>query len=188
METNPSKSSKFKNPQSPVEMVSWVDAIKFCNRLSELQGLEKCYTENSNSKDFGWDYDSSKNGYRLPTEKEWEYAAKAGTQNLWAGTSDKSKLGEYAVYWDDSNSSTHTVPVATKKPNEWGFYDMSGNVLEWCWDKYDPDNHNASAYRVLRGGSWCNEASDLCSARRSDGSPNFRYETLGFRVSRSIVN
>jgi len=179
--------SCFQNrPQNPVEDVSWVDAIKFCNKLSELQGLDECYTKNPKSLDYGWDYDSSKNGYRLPTEKEWEYAAKAGTQNLWAGTSDESKLGDYA--WFDENSNYSTEPIARKLPNEWGFYDMSGNVWEWCWDKYNPKG-DADAYRVRRGGSWYGgNASDLRSANRNNYSPGRRSNYLGFRVCRSIVN
>jgi len=183
MKRNP---SAFKHPQNPVEYVSWVDAIKFCNELSRLQGLDEYYTENSNSKDFGWDYNSSKNGYRLPTEKEWEYAAKAGTENRWAGTDEWTELKDYAWFKDNSNGTTH--PVATKKPNEWGFYDMSGNVREWCWDKYNPDNGNASASRVIRGGGCYSNASFLCSAYRDYYSPSVRHITLGFRVCRSIVN
>jgi len=182
MGTNP---SGFKHPQKPVEMVDWDDAIKFCNELSRLQGLDEYYTENSNSKDFGWDYNSSKNGYRLPTEKEWEYAAKAGTQNRWAGTDDESKLGEYA--WFDENSNGSTQLVATKKPNEWGFYDMSGNVYEWCWDKYETKG-GADAGRVIRGGSCYGETWHLRSARRGLYSPDSCDDIIGFRVSRSIVS
>jgi len=176
--------SNAKNPQNPVEMVSWVDAIQFCNKLSRLQGLDEYYTENPKSLDYGWDYDSSKNGYRLPEEKEWEYAAKAGTQNQWAGTDDESKLKKYAWFEENSNDKTH--PVATKKPNEWGFYDMNGNVYEWCWDKYNPDDDDADAKRVTRGGGWAREASFLRSALRSNASPDVRDDILGFRVARSI--
>jgi len=184
MGTNP---SWFKNrPQNPIEMVSWVDAIKFCNELSRLQGLDEYYTENSNREDFGWDYNSSKNGYRLPREKEWEYAAKAGTQNLWSGTDDESKLQEYAWFEGDWGTGT-THPVATKKPNEWGFYDMSGNVSEWCWDKYNPKG-GANADRVARGGSWYDRAWNVCSASRNNYSPNSLGLKLGFRVARLIVN
>jgi len=184
MNTNP---SNFKNPQNPVEWVSWDEAIKFCNKLSELQGLDEYYTENPKSLDHGWDYDSSKNGYRLPTEKEWEYAAKAGTENQWAGTDDKHKLKQYAWFYDNSASITH--PIATKKPNEWGFYDMSGNVWEWCWDKYNPDNDDASARRVIRGGCcFAQKEKYLSSASRLDSSPGARNFDFGFRVARSIVN
>jgi len=124
----------------PVECVSWLDAITFCNKLSELQGLDPCYkiVSTSNLSISGAmtdricsakvDCDTKKNGYRLPTNEEWRYAALAGTNNKYAGTNDEGKLGEYAWYRDNSNNHTH--PVATKKPNEWGLYDMNGNVSE----------------------------------------------------------
>jgi len=183
MGTNPSHFQK--KPQNPVEMVSWVDAILFCNELSRLQGLDKCYIENPNSL-YGWDYDSSKNGYRLPEEKEWEYAAKAGTQNKWVGTDNEDELGKYAWWGENSNWLTH--PVATKKPNKWGFYDMSGNVDEWCWDKYNPKGATSVNRVISRGGSWSNISPALCSAYRNDNSPSNRSYNLGFRVARSIVN
>jgi len=185
VETNPSNFSN--RPQNPVENVSWEDAILFCNKLSELQGLDKCYTKNSN-QEYDWLCDFSKNGYRLPREKEWEYAAKAGTENKWAGTDNADELGEYAVYYVYSNKSPQ--PVESKAPNEWGFYDMSGNVWEWCWDEYKPDNdeYASSVDRVFRGGSWgSNDASHLSSAGRSYNSPSLRDYLLGFRVCRTVV-
>ena len=188
MGTNPSIYQN--NSQKPIENVSWVGAILFCNELSRLQGLDECYTENPKSLDFGWDCDFSKDGYRLPEEKEWEYVAKASTQNLWAGTNVKDELEEYA--WFDGNSKIggkyQTHPVKSKLPNEWGFYDMSGNVWEWCWDKSDPKNPDISANRVSRGGGWFSDASLLLSAFRGSNSPGGRDGRLGFRVCRSIVN
>ena len=179
--------SKFKKSQNPVGQVSWVHAIKFCNELSRLQGLEECYTKNPESLDFGWDCDFSKDGYRLPEEKEWEYAAKAGTQNRWAGTDDGTKLGKYAWFGKDYNKGS-TQLVKSKKPNEWGFYDMSGNVFEWCWDKYDSDNTNLDAQRVVRGGSWESGNQSLYSAFRYDFSPINLDKEVGFRVCRSFGN
>ena len=189
------KPSFLKNkPENPVEKVSWVDAICFCNELSRLQGLDGCYTEkNSSKRDGRWHCDFGKNGYRLPKEKEWEYAAKAGTNNRWAGTDNIAKLSEYAV-GAVIVTEIGTQPVKTKKPNDWGFYDMSGNVWEWCWDKYDPKS-KITTERVIRGGSWnslpyplAEGASLLCSAYRNDSSTKNKNEGIGFRVCRSIVN
>jgi len=218
MKENP---SEFKNnPQNPVEQVSWYDAILFCNELSKLQGLDKCYAlKNISTKNReGVDqnrimsaqvtYDSKKNGYRLPEEKEWEYAAKAGTENQWAGTDDESKLKEYAWYRDDSYSLIHEIvtkwgfrgmdmteynsylsthPVKMKKPNEWGFYDMTGNVAEWCWDKDNPES-DASKHRVVRGGSWNNSNASLLlhSASRGIQFSSSSYNNFGFRICRTI--
>ncbi len=199
MDTNP---SSFKNrSQNPIEQVSWYDAILFCNELSKLQGLDECYvlTDISTIDKNGVDQkrimsakiicDFNKNGYRLPLEKEWEYAAKAGTDNQYAGTNELSKVGNYA--WFDGNSEIdgkkQTHPVKTKKPNEWGFYDMSGNVWEWCWDKYNPKD-DASTTRVYRGGCWNYDNKYLRSTGRYFDLPNVRRYYLGFRVCRSIVN
>ena len=186
-----------KGSQNPVESVSWENVISFCNELSRLQGLELCYTQKFNYQyyDLYWDCDFSKDGYRLPEEKEWEYAAKAGTQNLYAGTDKEEELAKYAWFGEDyNNGSTH--PVATKLPNEWGFYDMSGNVWEWCWDKYDledPDDPSASAEsdRVFRGGSWSNKNTSYLQSASTSNSKRFlnsTHEYLGFRVCRSVVN
>ena len=182
--------SWFRNrPQNPVEQVSWVDAILFCNELSRLQGLELCYTENKRSLDYGWDCDFSKNGYRLPREKEWEYAAKAGTENRCAGTDKEEDLDKYAWFDDNSeiNGEKQTHPVKSKLPNEWGFYDMSGNVWEWCWDKYNPKAKGKFLDdRVVRGGSWKCNAPYLHSGRSNSNCPSYGLSNSGFRVCRSI--
>ena len=190
MEYNPSWfKGKEDSSQRPVENVTWYDAVMFCNKLSELQGKKPYYK----IKDIVWHDDGASiqkanvkinkgaKGFRLPYEQEWEYAAKAGTNNRWSGTNDESRLGEYAWFLKNSNNATEVV--ATKKPNEWGFYDMSGNVFEWCYDKDDNSLKNS---RVIRGGSWCYNALDLRSALRSDASHIARNYTLGFRVAASL--
>ena len=125
------------------------------------------------------------NGFRLPTGKEWETCAKAGTNNTWSGTNDEAELVDYAWYEKSSKSKTH--PVGQLKPNGWGLYDMAGNLYEWCWDRHDPKDTVTSADRVIRGGGWYNHVSGLCSANRHYGSPGDRHDALGFRVCRTFV-
>ena len=164
--------SRFEgDPQRPVETVSWEDAVEFCWRLSEREG----------------------NTYRLPTEAEWEYAARAGSTTNWCFGDSESQLGDYAWYGENSGRTTH--PVARKKPNAWGLYDMHGNVWEWCRDWFDSDYYGNSpgndpmgpssgTDRVLRGGSWDSSARRCRSALRNYASPASVYLHLGFRVFR----
>jgi formylglycine-generating enzyme required for sulfatase activity len=185
MDKNPSQStiaqsalfSWQSNPRSqhPVDNVTWYDAIRFCNKLSKLKGLQECYTKKSNDD---WGCDFTKNGFRLPREKEWEYAAKAGTNNRWSGTNDPNKLGEYA--WGTRGG---TQPVKMKKPNEWGFYDMSGNVWEWC-DSDDGPSH-FPFYRG-GGGSHYEQWILLNGSDRYEALPKTSLYALGFRICRTI--
>ncbi len=176
--------SYYKDLQHPIEKVEWLQAIGFCNRLSQLQGLDLCYVKNPKSLDYGWDFDPSKNGYRLPTEMEWEYAAKAGTENQYAGTDDVKQLDNYAV-----RKSNKSHPTKTKTANEWGFYDMTGNVGEWCWEKYYVPNLNPDASRVYRGGSFLDEGLSLAKRHaESFDKPNARaYPYVGFRLCKSVI-
>jgi formylglycine-generating enzyme required for sulfatase activity len=146
-------------PKRPVEQVSWYDAVSFCNALSDREGFQKVYTINGTNVTA----DFSKNGYRLPTEAEWEYAARGGNQSRGYAYSGSNTAGDVA--WDGSNSGETPHPVGTKAPNELGLFDMSGNVWEWCWDRYgsygsaaqdNPPGPTSGTYRVLRGGSWDN--------------------------------
>lgn len=181
---NSNPSSFLDNNQNPVDNISWEDAVTFCNKLSELEGLQLCYTKNSGAA-FDWSCDFGKNGYRLPTEKEWEYAAKAGTQNIWSGTNDEKKLVEYAWYVENAGSKTH--PVGTRKPNGWELYDMSGNLWEWCWDKYDAEDKDLSASRTVRGGAWNADAESLTTACRFKGAPGDILANRGLRVCRTFI-
>jgi formylglycine-generating enzyme required for sulfatase activity len=155
--TNP---SSFKGDDLPVDSVSWNDAVEFCRKLSQMTGRQ----------------------YRLPTEAEWEYAARAGTNGPYAGNLE-------AMTWYDANSGNRTHPVGQKEPNGFGLYDMYGNVWEWCQSKYKPYPYNANDgrenlqeadVRVMRGGSWESAAKACRSAYRRRVTPDPR--SSGFRI------
>jgi formylglycine-generating enzyme required for sulfatase activity len=171
----------------PVENVSWYDAIAFCNKLSEKEGLQRVYS----IKGIDVQTDFSKNGYRLPTEAEWEYAASGGVLSNGFAYSGSENVGE--VGWYESNSGSTTHQVGTKSPNELGIYDMSGNVWEWCGDWYgfyhsgaqtDPTGPVTGGYRAYRGGCWGYNAGTLRSSNRDYLYPGHRDSYVGFRVVR----
>ena len=183
--------SRFKGDDLPVERVSWRDCVEYCNRKSESEGLEKCYIikEVFFSDSFIVDY--GKNGYRLPTEAEWEYAAKGGNRSKGYKYSGDDNIGIVAEY--EGNNDKSTKPVCGKQPNELGIYDMSGNVWEWCSDWYgknyysngssrNPKGPSSGSARVNRGGSWYDDASYCRAADRSRNTPSRRGNNLGFRL------
>jgi formylglycine-generating enzyme required for sulfatase activity len=170
--------------RSPVEEVSWYDACEFCNRLSVRMGRQKVYAIDGRSVSA----DFSADGFRLPTEAEWEYAARAGESFPFAGSTDPA-----AVAWFEDNSQGTTHPVGTKAANAWGLYDMSGNVWQWCWDWFnpypagpqtDPQGGPPAERKVIRGGSWYNPAAWCTVSRRFGFFPSYNQNDLniGFRV------
>ena len=212
MGTNPSNFEGSSNPpesgevqeKRPVENVNWYQCIAFCNELTkkvpELGESQCVYTYNGNtynSTDAGAQrvpaINMSKKGFRLPTEAEWEWAAKGGKNYRWAGTDTKSELKNYAWYKNDdggdANGKTHQVKL--KSANGYGLYDMSGNVWEWCWDRYsdstptggqDPAGAASGTYRVGRGGSWNDVADFAARVYRFYDDPGNRFTYLGLRL------
>ena len=177
--------------EHPVIHVSWNDAIAYCNWRSEQENLHKVYTISRSTVTANW----SANGYRLPTEAEWEYAARSrGKKEKWAGTSEESKLMAYANGSGDKDGHQYTSPVSSFRANDLGLYDMSGNVYEWCWDWYgtyssgaqtDPRGPSTGSDRVLRGDSWYGGPARLRCAFRAGSTPGFRDGLNGFRLSRA---
>jgi formylglycine-generating enzyme required for sulfatase activity len=177
--------SHNKGPALPVEQVNWFEAVEYCNKLSEKEGLTPVYTVNGNN--VTWNIEAD--GYRLPTEAEWEYACRAGTQTPYNNGTSADEAG-----WHIGNSSARTHPVGEKQSNAWGLYDMLGNVLEWCWDwlgNYSTEENNnpigpaSGTSRVYRGGCWSFQANQIRSAYRFGNSPTMRSFLVGFRIARS---
>ncbi|MDP3177680.1 MAG: SUMF1/EgtB/PvdO family nonheme iron enzyme, partial [Spirochaetaceae bacterium] len=194
------------NVARPVERVTWYEAVEFCNELSRLENLDMVYTISGRTPATGYPITSasvaadwSKGGYRLPTEAEWEYAAIGGKQLAdfqYAGSNTVGDVGWYSV-----NSSETTHAVGEKLPNELGLLDMSGNVIEWCWDWYQSDYYTSSeasgpnpkgpvagSNRVMRGGSYYSSTTNtLRSANRESKIPSLIGANYGFRVARGAV-
>jgi len=184
MDSNP---SKFSGERKPVEQVTWFQAVEFCNKLSQNEGLTPCYSINGENVTC----DFTKDGYRLPTEAEWEFAARGGNKSLgfkYSGSNERNDVG-----WIDSNSKGMTHPVGQKLANELGFYDMSGNVYEWCNDGYEKhlpyDRENpigGGSDKIYKGGCWY-YGMDSRVTWRDSHSALYCDKYIGFRVARSFL-
>lgn len=198
MGTNP---SIFVGDDLPVEMISWYDCVEYCNRRSVREGLTPCYVigknpdpDNTNQYDtLKWTVatDPAGDGYRLPTEEEWEFAARGGLKSNKTRYSGSNDINEVAEYFDNNNLSTK--PVGSRKPNELNLFDMSGNLWEWCFDSYerypgnndpDPNKHYSPNYRVLRGGAWNYEAEYCRVSNRTGHGCSLRSDHYGLRLAR----
>lgn len=192
--TNP---SHHQGDNRPVEMVSWYDAVRYCNALSELEGLTAAYTIDGDR--VAWNREA--NGYRLPTEAEWEYACRAGTTSPFSTgrniTVEQSNWYSSYPYIEGEGGGAYrrqTVEADEFEPNAWGLFNMHGNVSEWCWDRYgaygiqpqtDPAGPETGRNRVARGGGWYDYAKHVRSAYRSVAPPDYTDYKRGFRVARN---
>ena len=206
MGSNPSNSSYGVGNNYPVNTVSWYDAIVFCNKLSIAEGLSPAYRILGDTDPAKWgsvptsgnstwdavEIVNGSTGYRLPTEAQWEYAARGGNGSPGNYTySGSNNVDDIA--WYSSNSGSKTHEVGKKAPNGLGLYDMSGNVWEWCWDMYgsyssgaqtDPVGADSGSSRVGRGGSWYFLAGSTRSSYRGSHGPVNRDDGIGFRLAR----
>jgi formylglycine-generating enzyme required for sulfatase activity len=173
----------------PVVLVSWFDAVEYCNWLSRQEGLTPAYTisEPGNSRIVTWNRNA--NGYRLPTEAEWEYACRAGTTTAYStGASITTNQANF------NRSLNRTSSVGSFAANAWGLHDKHGNVLEWCWDWFgyypsgaqtDPTGASTGTHRIMRGGGWSDPSLDLRSANRDSNIPAEPVSYIGFRIVRN---
>ncbi|MCZ4510320.1 formylglycine-generating enzyme family protein [Streptomyces sp. ActVer] len=183
--------SSSEGDRLPVEGVSWWDAVRFCNALSRHEGLTPAYLFHAGSEGVegrdgldgvdttdGIEWDTAADGYRLPTEAEWEHACRAGTTGPRYGPLDD-------IAWYRGNSDERIHDVGGKQPNPWGLHDMLGNVWDWCWDVYDAEVYGT--YRVLRGGGWFDEHWSCRASARRRSHPSYQVDDVGFRVARSAA-
>ncbi len=165
-------------PRTPVTEVSWNDAVALCNHLSLGAGLRPCYSGLGGVDAEEVILDPHADGYRLPTEAEWEYACRAGSTEVRYGDLD-------SIAWHLGNSDDVIHHVGGREPNAWGFYDMLGNAWEWCWDLFDPVVYGP--YRVFRGGGFADRPRGCRASCRRKSHPTLRIEDVGIRLARSQI-
>lgn len=175
----------------PVENITFSQCVEYCNALSKMEGLKPAYGFRNNK--IFWNREST--GYRLPTEAEWEYSCRAGSQDRFTNGNNQADLR--AVAWFQNNSTGGTQSVGSRQPNEWGLYDMHGNVWEWCWNwsmayptrfAVDPEGPDEGYSRVIRGGAWDTSAEACRSANHNSAKLGFKAGVLGFRVVRTVLD
>jgi len=200
MQFNPSLASE--NEDCPADGVTWFSAVEFCNKMSEAESLQPYYSLKAVRRRANGSIEYANvsvldgDGFRLPTEAEWEYACRAGSITPWCFGDQVLDVGEYAWYYDNSSMESH--PVGQRKPNAWGLFDMHGNVMEWCYDWYNelhyqqcaeeeesPTGPAEGTAKVLRGGAWQFGAEATRSAYRNNSAPDAVAGVIGFRICRN---